>query len=241
MPRHAEVVHFGVDWITGTARGGELAESLFETGHGLLNEAVTRGNQKKPWSMSGFHGYRAGGVQLATRDDEVMIRLSGDMAHDYWMLVHDRSDNVTRFDVQISLRLDGPVGPTIRRHFEQAQRFSKTRAKPATLSVLSTNNGPSTLYFNRRISDRFGRIYDKGAESKLPSLRNVVRYELELKGAAAKRASAKVRTHSNPDHAAAHMAADFFDARGVSLGKSQVVLRRTVRVANYCLPPRDLY
>ena len=221
MPRSATLVHSGIDWITATARGGDEAESLFEQGNWLLDQSITEGNQKKPWSMSGFHGYRAGGCQLATRDKEVMVRLSGDMAHDYWRTVKVRSDNVSRFDVQLTLRIDGPVGPTIRRHFEQAQRFSKSRQKAATVSVLSTNNGPSTLYFNKRISTRFGRIYDKGAESGLPSLRNTVRYELELKGREAMRTSAAIYSHPRGDDAAALLAATFFEERGISLGKSQ--------------------
>ena len=213
------LVHTGCDWITVTTHGGKASTNLFEAGQFLLREAITLGNQKKPWSMSGFHGYKAGCAQVGTRDKEVMIRLSSDFAHQYWREVYDDADNCTRFDVQATFRVSSEVGPLLKRHFDQAKRIHEKRSRAPTLSALSTNNGPSTIYFNRRVSEAFGRIYDKGAESKLDQWRDCIRYEVEFKGTEARRRSAFVRQQKNSDLAAGSLAIEFFAGRGIRLGK----------------------
>lgn len=213
------LVSSGVDWITVTAKGGEQAENLFDVGRRLTHEAVTRGNQKHAWSFSGFHGDRVNGVQFGNRDEEVIVRLSSEMAHDYWREVYTHADNVTRLDLQATLKSERPVGVTIRRNFEQAKRLQHGRRRPTTLSVLSTNNGPSTVYFGKRVSDRFGRIYDKGAESKRPEMDQCVRYEVELKGKVASSTTALVSNQVRPDLFAARFALEYFEQQGCSLGK----------------------
>lgn len=217
-----ELVHSGCDWITATALGGKRSNFLYESAELLLREAICRGNQKRPWSMSGFHGYKAGGVQCGNRGDEVMIRLSGDYAHDYWKEVYDDADNITRFDAQATFRLKSEVGPLIARHFEQAKRLSKNKRRAPTVSLFSTNNGPSTLYLNRRVSEVFARIYDKGAESGLPQLRGCIRYEVEYKGDAARRISAFVRSQAAADKVCARLAIEYMASRGCVLGKARI-------------------
>lgn len=213
------LVHCGVDWITLTALDQDKGEFLLRAATWLSSQAVLNGNDKKPWSMSGFRGWTTKGVQYGTRDAEVIVRLSGDTAHDNWKEVYDDANNCTRIDVQATFKLNCEVTPVINRHFDQAKRFSKDRKRAPTLSMLSTNNGPSTLYFNRRVSETFGRIYDKGAESKLDHLRNCIRYEVELKGNAAQRMSAYLRSREDSDMAAGLYAVDFFERRSCRLGK----------------------
>lgn len=215
-----ELVHSGCDWLTATAMGGKRSNDLYNAAEFLLHEAIRRGNDKKPWSMSGFHGYKAGGVQCGNRADEVMVRLSGDYAHEYWKEVFDDADNITRFDAQATFRIRGEVGPLIARHFEQAKRLCKGKRRAPTVSLFSTNNGPSTLYLNRRVSEVFARIYDKGAESGLAQLRGCIRYEVEYKGDTARKISAFVRSQAAPDTVCARLAIDYVASRGCVLGKA---------------------
>jgi predicted Fe-Mo cluster-binding NifX family protein len=219
------LVHHGVDWLTVTARGGKQALSLFESAQVLLREGVSLGNDKKPWSMSGFNGWKAGQTQCGTRGDEVIVRVSGDMAHDYWRFLYDDSDNCTRIDCQATYRLSCDVSPIITRHFSQAKRLQAERTRAPTVSLLSTNNGPSTVYLNRRISESFGRVYDKGAESGKEELARCIRYEVEYKGDEARRVSAYLHNHSSPDTAAAILAVEFMQRKGVRLGKALICSR----------------
>lgn len=220
------LVHVGIDWITVTNTGDKRAQNLFESGNLLMRMAVCEGNRKKPWSMSGFIGYCSGHVQFGTRGDEVMVRLSGDYAHDYWREVYDESTNCTRLDVQATYRLDCDVGPVISRHFSQAKRFREERKRTPTVSLLSTNNGPSTLYLNKRVSETFARVYDKGAESGMKEFERCIRYELELKGSEAARVSSYLRSHSSADRCAGLIAIQYFEGRFIRLGKSVICCER---------------
>lgn len=214
------LVHCGIDWITVTALGRKKSQNLFSDGAMLARQAIAKGNTIKKWTMSGFIGHKAGQVQYGTRGDECIVRLSGDTAHDHWKEVYDDSDHCTRLDLQATYKLDCEVAPVISRHFAQAKRLSKNRRRAPTVSLLSTNNGPATLYLNKRVSEAFARIYDKGAESGLDDLQRCIRYEVELKGNEAARWSAYLRSHESPDLAAGCYAIQFFEARGIKLGKS---------------------
>ena len=214
------LVHCGVDWITVTALGGKVSQSLFEDGQLLLRQEVSSGNEKRAWSMSGFQGYKAGQAQCGVRGEEVIVRLSGDLAHDHWRDLYRDADRCTRIDVQATYRLACQVEPVITRHYEQAKRQTANKKRGPTLSKLSTNNGPSTVYFNKRCSESFARIYDKGGESGLDQLKNCIRYEVEYKGNEASRVSAYLESQAQPDYAAALLALSFLERRGVSLGKA---------------------
>jgi len=222
-----QLVHCGVDWIRVTAMGGRKSENLYEAANVLPREATVRGNDRKPWSMAGFNGYKCGGVQCGNRQDEVIVRLSSDFAHEFWKEIYDDADHCTRLDCQATFRVASEVGPLVQRHFAQAKRLHENRRRAPTLSMLSTNNGPSTLYFNRRVSEQFGRIYDKGAESKLDHLKGCIRYEVEYKGSEASRRSAQIRNHQHPDLAAASMAIEFFERKGITLGKAVICCEAT--------------
>lgn len=213
-------IHFGVDWITVTARDGEKARNLWELGQRLMLSVVTDGNWRRPWSFAGFNGEATQGIQCGERESEAIVRLSSESAKQYWQEVYDYADNCSRIDIQCTVRYPFEVGPTLRRHFEGATRFSKKQTRPSTLSVLSTNNGPSTVYFNKRVSDRFGRIYDKGAESGLQAFRDSVRYEVEFKGKKANAMAKALHRVPENDIIAALHAVQYFVEKGVNLGKS---------------------
>jgi len=217
-----ELVHCGVDWITVTASGGEKALHLYEAGALLCREAVSLGNKKSGWSMSGFGGWSTQGVQFGRRGEEAIVRLSSDLSRELWKEVYDDSDNCTRIDVQATFRVGCEVTPVINRHFAQAKRMGQGRRRTPTVSMLSTNNGPSTLYLNRRCSEAFARIYDKGAESKLKEFENCIRYEVEFKGDEARRVSAYLRNQKAHQLVAGRMAIDFLARKGVCLGKAQI-------------------
>lgn len=181
MREFQTVVDAGIDYITATTRGGIESEQLEFLSRSLVQDAINEGNKLNPWGMAGFHGWKAGGVQWGARNEERIIRLSSHHAHHNFKEVTDIAANVSRFDLQATITTqDGPTR-TIQQNYKAACRAASKRKKQSTVSVLATNNGTSTVYLGRRVSDRFGRIYDKGSESGLERFRGCVRYEVELK------------------------------------------------------------
>jgi hypothetical protein len=172
----------GIDWITVTAKSKKRCIALAEKAATLLRSEVHSGNFRKPWGMSGFSGFKAGSVQLGRRNDEVMVRVSGDLAHTNWRELYEISDNCSRIDLECTSRNTSDARRRIRRHWKEARRFGSQRRRAPFVGHFSGNDESETLYLGRRVSDIFIRIYDKGRQSKLEHFSNSVRYEVELKG-----------------------------------------------------------
>jgi len=206
----------GIDYITATATGGEKARLMYELSHHLKNESVTLGNQKKPWSMQGFHGSKAGACQSGIRGEETIIRLSSHLAHRYWLQAFQTADNVSRLDIQATVRTPLDVNRLVGEHFKQARRFFGSYKKKPAVTIHATNDGPSTVYFNQRISDRFGRIYNKFAESGSDHYRNCVRYEVELKNKACTSMITHLQKSSWSNTEAGRKSLEYFSQRGCS-------------------------
>lgn len=178
--------HAGVDWITLSGMGGSTTEELAWRSDRLLQEEFRQGNTKRPWGMAGFNGWKCGHVQYGFRGDEVIVRLGGEVAAEHWRQLHGVSDNCSRIDLQVTVNTGEDPSMVIRRAYQRARLWARGQPKAGGVSILETTNGPSTIYFNRRVSDRFGRIYDKGAQSKIEAFRGAVRWEVEFKNRAAR-------------------------------------------------------
>ena len=176
----------GVDWITLSGMGGVTSEELAWRSDRLLEEEYLAGNNKRPWGMAGFNGWKCGHVQYGFRGKEVIVRLGAEVAAENWRQLYALSDNCSRIDCQVTINNGIAPAVVIRRAYQRARAWARTQPKGGGVSILETTNGPSTIYFNRRVSDRFGRIYDKGAQSKLEAFRGAVRWEIEFKNRAAR-------------------------------------------------------
>ena len=209
----------GVDWITATGLGGKQTQQMAEFGVNLLRESHELGNEYKPWGMAGFHGFKCGPMQMGQRNHELIIRASSDWAARYWREIYELADNISRLDVQATIADDRVPSERIKMHYNQGRCFAARRRNAGALSMYSTNDGPSTIYFNKRISDRFGRIYDKAAESGHEYFRGCVRYEVELKGDVAKCMAHQLFIASNADALAGRHALQFFADRGLTVAQ----------------------
>lgn len=145
------------------------------------------------------------------------MRLSGSLAHQHWRTFLAKADNCSRFDIECTVRYDIDPHKVIRRHLREARRFQASHKRAHFVGHYSANDLSETVYLNKRISDRFGRIYDKGRESGLDHFRNAVRYEVEFKG---KTAWAVAQNAAAEDFKSAwdrDRVAQFLKARGLSL------------------------
>jgi hypothetical protein len=209
----------GVDWITASGLGGKQTQRMAEFGINLMRESRELGNQICPWGMAGFHGFKCGGVQMGQRNDECLIRLSSEWAWRYWRELYEKSDNVSRLDVQSTISDGRCAARRIAMHYREALRFANGKHNAGAVSLFQTNSGASTVYFNKRVSDRYGRVYDKGAESQMRHYVDAVRYELETKGEVAKRMAHTLSLSRDPDAEAARKALAFFSNRGLCVSQ----------------------
>lgn len=212
-----EVVSVGVDYLTATFMGRKECRQVASKAFDLVETEMSRGNYRKPFGMAGFSGWQAGPVQVGHRHNEVMVRLSSHAAHEHWRWFSERARNVSRADFEVTTRTDRAAAARVRSHWRQARRYKLAGHSSAAVGAYFGDDSTPTCYLGRRVSNRFGRIYDKENESRDEQWQGCVRYEVEYKNdAASRQISTLLCAPSEADNVVANVL-QFFQARGVRL------------------------
>ena len=177
-----EMVDCGLDWATFTVKGHVEGTRFALLAESLLLQERDRGCFLQPWSISGYEGFLCGQVAAGVRHDSGIVRLSGALAQTEWRTFYEQAENCSRIDLQATYRFPSQAGPVIASTYRGVLNHRRRSKRGPTISIWKTAGGSATIYFGKRVSERYGRIYDKGLESKLDHYNNCVRYELEVKG-----------------------------------------------------------
>jgi hypothetical protein len=100
------------------------------------------------------------------------------------------ADHCARIDLQLTLWVSQDADTLISKARDYADSFRKAPGRlgrPFSIRHEQTLGSGDTLYLGSRTSERFGRIYNKGAESGELEYSGSIRYEVELKNDAATR------------------------------------------------------
>lgn len=182
-----EVVCAGVDYITITSREVDGYALLSEYAARWLREELDRGHKLSSWYFRGFEGRTAGSVQAGSDGPTILIRLSGRYAWEYWPIALKYSTNVSRLDIQSTVRLRS-VPPSFAEMCEsQALRYEDEHRCNRQVELRRNSATGKTVYIGSPKSDRRIRIYDKGKESKLTEFKDCWRAEVQFNNHLAKR------------------------------------------------------
>jgi hypothetical protein len=175
------IVEVGVDYLTCTFVGRQGESSLASFGRYLVHEEMARGEKWRDFRFSGYRGEHCGASSFGYRHDGEILRISSHVAKEHWAQAFALATNVTRIDVQVTVRPEG--GPTKRllNHHRTMRRKRRGRGRPPSFKFWYGPDGPEAATFGKRSSDVFARAYDKGVESGLPEYSGTLRYETELK------------------------------------------------------------
>jgi len=212
----AQLVDCGVDWITGTGLAGAATEVLVHRFANWMDKETARGMERRAWSMSGYQGFACGSLQCGIRHDGHIFRLGGEWAKRHWKDVFHATRKASRLDLQYTLKFNCDPSRIISRSYRQVKRDKARHPHAPSHSLFSASNQSSTLYLGSRWSERFGRIYDKGRESKAETFRNCVRLEVELKGDAANDYAHKLFTTEDEQRSILSEVCAFMQDRNVS-------------------------
>lgn len=212
-----ELVSVGVDWLTCTYADRISGQWAATRAVHLLQAEKRAGNDMVPWGMAGFKGWKAGHIQCGERGDEFIVRLGGEVAAMEWSKFYKRCSNVSRIDIQVTTRSALEPRLRIRKYHQQARRFKKKNPHGPAVSLYIGDGDASTLYIGQRSSNRFGRIYDKGAQSKLDHWKGSVRAEVELKNELAGVCADALIAQAEPTNRIGSECSQFFRDRGVPL------------------------
>lgn len=170
------------DYITATATQGAPSESLYSFGHYLVRVEGSRGAKIRASKAGGYFTQIAGSCAVGRRHDGVCLRASGHVAAEHWQQICDLSTNITRLDLQVTTIPPEGVNSRLRSVWAGRNAGVEANGRPATIKAIVGPNGFETLMIGSRASQRYGRFYDKHAESGLSEYLGCLRWEVEYKG-----------------------------------------------------------
>jgi len=212
-----KLISFGLDYIRVTAEKPEEKSSMQSRAMLLMVEEGTHGYDVKTAGMIGFLGKKTKHVFYGQRQEWAMFQVSGYMAREWTNSLLATPGKATRLDLQVTVRLPGAVTETI-----QQAEASSIAAKPADgrhwqTRLVRTDGRAQTVYIGSRTSEYFGRIYDKYAESGDEVYRDCVRYEVEVKGDAARDMWAALKASPRAHQNMISFVIAWFHAHGVEI------------------------
>lgn len=213
LTRFEETVDVGVDYFTVTGTTPQSKQKVWNFGHRIMDHERQWGNERRLWNWKAYEGFKCGAVQVGTRDDSAIVRVSGSLAREHYKEAYQVCTNCSRIDTQVTVRSSMDTQKWITKEFKRALAWSTTLERKPAVDLHWSNNGTATVYFNKRVSDRFGRIYDKGAETGLDVLQGCVRYEVEWKGEQAMNQIKSLASSREPHKTIARDLHSFFTLR----------------------------
>lgn len=214
------VKEVGVDYITTTSHSGTTTRHLCAFAEWLVSQEIQKGCRSRPWRNTGYCGTVAGSVAFGVSQQGGIVRASGEVSQQHWQQLHSLADNVTRLDLQVTLPAVAGTTATLRKHHRELLNAPRTRGKPLQFKVYYGPDGPEGIHVGRRVSDRFGRVYDKGLESRSSAYDGHLRYELELHRTLALRTTQMLDSQELDQLAMVHQVHSFFLIREFKLASA---------------------
>jgi hypothetical protein len=207
-----------VDWLTATSMDSRRWPSQTVYSRHLVSSEASLGNPRQAWGANGYIGESAGRAAYGVRTDSLLLRLSSDLANDCWEHVHSLNFKATRVDFAVTVWLTAPDTGVALRGYRSGIGCGTLNGRKPVYSYICDSQGGSTVYVGRRSSERFGRLYNKSAESDDEAYANAWRYELEIKGDPAAAALSAIGGRTDWRTTIAATVFDFFASRGIDPG-----------------------
>ena len=181
----------------------------------IMDHHAALGGIKAGWGMSGYSGFRCGEIEMGKRGPELIVRLMSGTAQRSWRRIYELADTVTRIDVQVTVDMGQDCQRFVWDYYKRASKQSAKVKGGPKVNVILGNDGGATLYCGARTSNRFGRVYAKGPQSKNNDFKNCLRFEVQYNSRMAKGvARALSNTRSENDACIARSVRFFRDRIG---------------------------
>lgn len=174
------------DWYTITAPPDPRADALRILGERLLLAENDRGNMSRDWTWRAYSGIHAGGVTWGVGQQGALLQVSGARAGDSFSEAYEVSPQVTRLDLQVTVRLPQYSATLAATYYGHLQSAMQGRRMPTTFTLLQGSDGGGTIYVGSPRSEQRARIYNKSVQSGSDAYRNCWRFEVQLRGDSAR-------------------------------------------------------
>jgi DNA relaxase NicK len=189
---------------------------------GVLSRERAKGNVCSDTSTHGYRGWVSGQIQIGERHDGLYFRASGEAAEHVWKEATELGYRASRIDLATTVTYDRKRPDVAREAYASVNSASNRGGRPPSGGLYLNAAGGSTCYVGSRSSEKYGRIYDKDAESGSADYRNSWRYELELKGDTAANTAKMLASKSDYRRLICVAVVGFFQTRGIRCDWSTV-------------------
>lgn len=210
-----EIVSAGVDWITATAEAGDTMQMQEALSLHEFDRARDRGERIRPVSRLGYVGYSSDNYFHGHSENGRIIIATGARAHDLFPSVANVSDNIARLDVQVTVDFGDERPHIAKQAYEALGTRTPASVRVRNCTLITNQPEGETLNVGKRKSDFYGRIYDKGTESKAAPPLSLWRWEVECKRGSANRIAAYLRGSGSTEVAAREVVQGYFQRRGL--------------------------
>lgn len=206
----------GVDWITATCSDVDRRDQMKALGVRLVEDEHAEGDDIKTWGGHGYFGFGTKRATWGARREDVLVRLSGGLARDWWKPVAELATSVSRVDLQVTARAEPADEEVCKQAYESAKAKAEQGKSKMAVRRICGRFGEQTTYVGSRTSDTYARIYDKGIEQSTASAGNIWRWEIECKRRSASRALESARPGCDGLDTIRPTVWSYFDDRGAS-------------------------
>jgi len=214
----------GVDYLSFTSRTKALREPFEALAISIIDDERLKGVEAKPWRFRDYQGIRCGHVELGTRHNDTLVRISGSLADATWLALYGFADTAARLDLQVTIWDGLAVLPRLQEAYALAcERERGPRARPM-YDLRQTTVGGGTLYIGTRKSDWLGRAYDTAAKHKEKEYWGSIRFEIEAHDRRALQLSARMACEDWQGPQKAAFVCGWFAARLGSLPNASELL-----------------
>lgn len=208
-----EVTGVGIDWITCTTATKSAGEALWALGEQVLRHGAKEGDAPTRWQMKGYRGWNTPHCRVGVRSESVLLSLSEAESQQHWQSAVSIAENCSRLDLAVDSRFD-PARTTVASDvYQYMAHVQRGRGKPSKRTLIQNGDGGSTVYTGARVSELYGRLYDKGREQETEPAGVWWRWEVEVKGDAAFPTANTLAAATSPADAIASRVSSFFCSR----------------------------
>lgn len=217
------IVSVGVDYLRRTYERGKQEGVAEHRAELLSSRQFGHGHTvgvPRDWWFVGYRGWVCGAVAFGRRDADCIVQVSGCLATSAVEFLSE-GINTSRIDLQLTVLVDDDVSSLIEAMTQAVLEARKGREGRAfgVRRIASYGDG-DTLYVGSRQSEQFGRIYDKGTESGGDYPKGSLRFEVEYKGAWARRINALLMQAGCSGAVVAGLVRGFYEKRGLDISLS---------------------
>lgn len=183
-PFVVEAVTCGVDWISASLRREEIdAQVWYRDAQEALYRVAEQGNKLESRKLLGFEGMACGNCFVGENDERLYAQFSGDNANMAYTYLDHPKANVSRLDIQATVKYDEEHQKEGRYQYAQAKRHNASLPtyRQRTVDIWIGSGGGDTVYIGAVSSGQRGRIYNKARESDLEQYIRSWRYEVVLR------------------------------------------------------------